>query len=478
MTTDRREFLRNSLFGTATMAWMSPTGANPWLPRPLGTGRSHAPDRPPTRFIFMHRGNGLWPRVMVPPSFSTEATRKEKRKESYEVDLDGHELPSWLTPLQQHVSNLTLLQGLSGKMCTTGHHSWCSSLGVYKANERLSSILWATVDFELARMFPSPVGHIEMACFPTGGGNARGSLDGIAKGFSARGPRQPNYAFGSPFVALEELFRSVSKDATARQRYELDRRLLTFVAHNEGDTAALLNGHEKAKVQGYADAVQNIRDRNAKIDAMADRIRRHVPTLDPGLTDAMTTFERQVAHTDVILGALISGLTNVAAFTVDELGHRYTGITGIEGEKVNMHDVGHGKSFGGVDAAEIRARARTHHMTLVDRIVTRLKSVPEGDGTMFDHTMVLYFPDSGETHHSHGTEFPFVVVAGDRVGIDLRRRYIRLPGYGQPGHKTLGNWYTTLLNAHGNPVEHFGAKDVGLDKFGIDQRGPIEQFLR
>ena len=29
----------------------------------------------------------------------------------------------------------------------------------------------------------------------------------------------------------------------------------------------------------------------------------------------------------------------------------------------------------------------------------------------------------------------------------------------------------------GNPIEHYGAHDVGLNKFGIDQTGPIRQFL-
>ena len=52
----------------------------------------------------------------------------------------------------------------------------------------------------------------------------------------------------------------------------------------------------------------------------------------------------------MLLSALISGLTNVVAFTVDELGHHYTGIPGIENEKVNMHDVGHNKTIAGVEA--------------------------------------------------------------------------------------------------------------------------------
>ena len=112
-------------------------------------------------------------------------------------------------------------------------------------------------------------------------------------------------------------------------------------------------------MQNYADSVESIRDRNRKIDAMAEVIRKHVPKLDAKYLDPnVNTLDRQIGHSEVLLGALISGLTNVVAFTVDELGHRYTGIPGIEGEKVNMHDVGHNKSIGGLSAETIRERAR------------------------------------------------------------------------------------------------------------------------
>ena len=47
----------------------------------------------------------------------------------------------------------------------------------------------------------------------------------------------------------------------------------------------------------------------------------------------------------------------------------------------------------------------------------------------------------------------------------------------QEGHKTLGNLYTTLLNACGNPIKHYGEFDLGLNKYRIDQSGPIKQFL-
>ncbi|MDB4638164.1 MAG: DUF1552 domain-containing protein [Planctomycetaceae bacterium] len=462
---DRREFLTHSLLATSALS-VSPAAL--FSAQPTGS-------QPPTRFIFVHKGNGLLPESLVPPSFDKQQLEGENRKDACDVDLDGHDLPNWMNPIAAHRDNLTLLQGLSGKMCTTGHHTWCSSLGAFKANERLNSIKWATVDFELAKLFPSPFEHIELACFPDGGGNARGNINGIEKGFSASGPMQPNYAFGSPKVALQELFKSVSTNETARKRYELQRRTLQFLAATESDLASDLGGIERTKVANYADAIQGVRGRNLRIDGMSNILQKYVPKLDTKyLAEDLSTVDRQFGLTEILLSTLISGMTNVVTFTIDELGTRYTGLPDLEGENINLHDVGHNKSIGGYEALEIRNKVRNQHMTLVDLIVTRLKNVPEGDGTMFDNTMLFYFSDNGETHHSKGTEWPFIVLAGDNTKLNLGRRYIRLPGYNKEGHKTLGNWYTTILNAYGHSIDHYGALDVALTR---DQQGPIKQFL-
>jgi hypothetical protein len=429
------------------------------------------------RFIFMHKGNGLFPDVMAPPSLSAEEVAKERGKQAFTVDLSKHELPDWMQPIGAHQSNLTILQGLSGMMCTTGHHTWQSSLGVYRANERLSSIKWATVDFELARLFPSPFEHIELACFPDGGGNSRGNIEGIDVGFSARGAGQPNYAFGSPKVALRELFKSVAADKNDQTRYALERKLLEFTAGSESSLAADLHGSERAKVANYADAVNDIRRRNDKVDGMADAIRKNLPQLDPKyLADSLTTIDRQRGHVEILLSTLIAGMTNVVAFTVDELGTPYTGLPGVENDPVNLHDVGHGKGFGKLTALEIRKAVRTQHMKLVDTIISRLKAVPEADGNMFDNTMLFYFADNGETHHSNGHEWPFLVFSGRNAKLDIAGRYIRLPKHGEVGHKTLGNWYTTILNAYGNPIKHFGDLDMALESKKLPQVGPITEF--
>ncbi|MFM9117851.1 MAG: DUF1552 domain-containing protein [Planctomycetota bacterium] len=466
---ERRDFLRAStLAGGGFML-------APWLRELLGapvTGKA------PRRFIFMHKGNGLFPEVMIPPSLSADESALEQAKQAFSVDLNKHELPDWMQPIGRHQNSLTILQGLSGMMCTTGHHTWQSSLGVYKANERLSSIKWATVDFELARLFPSPFEHIELACFPDGGGNSRGNIEGIDVGFSARAAGQPNYAFGSPKVALRELFKSVTADKDAQARYALERKLLEFTAGNESSLAGDLQGGERAKVANYAEAVNDIRRRNEKVDGMAEAIRRNLPQLDPKyLADSLTTVDRQRGHVEILLSTLIAGMTNVVAFTVDELGTPYTGLPGVENYPVNLHDVGHGKGFGNLTALEIRKAVRTQHMQLIDTIISRLKAVPEEDGNMFDNTMIFYFADNGETHHSNGHEWPFMVFSGRHAKLDIAGRYIRLPKHGEAGHKTLGNWYTTILNAYGHPIKHFGDLDMALESKKLPQVGPITEFL-
>lgn len=463
---NRRDFLKHSLL---TM------GSMPFVP---GLFANATAGNAPRRFVFVHKGNGLFPKVMVPPTLSPEELEKEKRKEAFDVSLADHDLPDWMGALNEHKDEMTILQGLSGKMCTTGHHTWQSSLGVYKANERPSSIKWATVDFELSKLFPSPMEHIEFACFPNSGGNSRGNIEGIEKGFSARGPQQPNYAFGSPKVAMEELFKSVAGEKDSQVKYELERKVLEFVAENQAELGQGLGGIERSKIFNYADSVQSIRERNQRVEAMGDVIRKHMPELDEKyFVENLNTIDRQEGFVEILLSTLISGMTNVVALTIDELGTTYTGVEDIENEKINLHDVGHNKGVKNFEAEEVREKVRRHHMDALDGIVSGLKSVPEDGGTMFDNTMVLYFPDNGETHHSHGTEWPFVVLAGKNCKLDIAGKYIRLPNYGEEGHKTLGNWYTTILNAYGNPIPHYGAIDTGLSKYGINQEGVIPRFL-
>ena len=116
-------------------------------------------------------------------------------------------------------------------------------------------------------------------------------------------------------------------------------------------------------------------------------------------------------------------------------------------------------------------------MAQVAKMVTKLKSVPEGNGTMFDNTTIIYFPETGAGHHGPDTEAPMVVMTGKKSKLDIAGRFIRLPFHATEGHKTLSNWYTTLLNAYGNPIEHYGDLDLVMTRKKMDQTGAIRQIM-
>ena len=80
-------------------------------------------------------------------------------------------------------------------------------------------------------------------------------------------------------------------------------------------------------------------------------------------------------------------------------------------------------------------------------------------------------------HHADLKEWPYLLIGGCGGRLKLGGRYLRYPGYGKRGHRTIGNWYTTLLNAHGNPIEHYGNLDLTLAKNGIPQTGPLRELM-
>jgi hypothetical protein len=144
---------------------------------------------------------------------------------------------------------------------------------------------------------------------------------------------------------------------------------------------------------------------------------------------------------------------------------------------VGIHPLGHDEAFGGVPAWKTREQIRISHVNQIKTIIDQLRQTPEGNGTMFDNTMIMYFPENGEAHHGIGLESPFLVMAGNNCHLNMSGRYIRLPYLGIEGHKTLGNWYTTLLNAHGNPIEHYGDLDLEMSRKKLPQTGAIKQLL-
>ena len=463
MALNRREFFKTTALGTTGLA-LTPS-FNQLLAAPADGVAST-----PHRFVFVRKSNGNLTNQFGLPSFSAEELKKHKEKEAFEVGLDKHELPGWLNALDGHKENMTILHGISMSVSGGGHYSYSGCMWAYKAGRNiLSNIKRATIDFELAKLFPSPFGHIEMSLAVPHGRDHR---TGIVSGYSAPAPKQRNYCYADPMTAYNELFKSV----TNTDEVASDNALLSYLHGQESQRLNGLDGDERLKISDQVDSLQSIRDRNTKVAALGDVITEHLPEIDPihanGGSDA-TLPQKQAAYTDIIVSALASGLTNVVTYTIDDLGTDITSLPEND-EKTNIHAVGHGQ---GGRSAFIRDVIKTHHMKQVKTLVTKLKAIPEGRGTMFDNTTIIYMPETGSGHHGPDTEAPMVIMSGKNSKLDIAGRYIRLPFHGTEGHKTLSNWYTTLLNTYGNPIKHYGDLDLTMQRNRLSQEGAIDQLM-
>ena len=456
----RKEFLKLSALGFGAMSLA------PAFHQAFAAANSNGT---PKRFIFIRKSSGIRPLEIALRDFTDSDKALDEKKEPLEADLDKHELPTWLRGLDAYKEHMTILQGLSAKMSENVHWSFSSVMGCFKSNRNtLSAIKRTTIDFELAKLFPSPFGHVELSF--------AGGRTGIVDGYSAPAPQTRNYCYADPETARNELFKSVLNPEAVNS----DNNMLSFLQSQEGLKVSGIKGHEKKRQEIRIDSIEAIRERNQQLVKISESLAKHLPEIAPvhanGGQNASTP-EKQAAMTDVLIAALKAGLTNVVTYTIDDLGTPITGLPGNETDRVGIHPLGHDEAFGGVPAWKTREQIRISHVNQIKTIIEALKQVPEGKGNMFDNTMIMYFPENGETHHGVGSESPFLIMAGENCNLNIAGRYIRLPYLGNEGHKTLGNWYTTLLNAHGNPIEHYGDLDPEMSRKKLPQTGAIKQLM-
>jgi len=464
MPTNRRHFLQTSALGAGTLGL---------LPSRAPLAAAPTSELGARRFVFIRKSNGVRPEEVALPTFTAAEKGLDSKKQAMEVDLHQHDLPVWLQGLAAYRSNMSILQGLSCKMSENGHWSYSSVMGAFKSGRNsLSGIKRATIDFELAKLFPSPYGHVELSLT----GNYSTYRTGIVAGYSAPAAHQRNYCYADPQTAYNELFKTVTDPGAV----DSDNAMLAFLQGEEFLKANVLQGYEKLKLSNHVSSIEEIQLRNLKLASLSDVIKQHLPQIDPihagGGLNASTP-EKQQAMSEILVAALATGLTNVVTYTIDELSTPIKGLVGNESDRISIHELGHNGGYSGVSADEIREKIRIGHVQQIATIVEGLQQVPEGQGNMFDNTVIMYFPENGEGHHSHGTEAPFVILAGDNCRLNMLGRYIRVPYHGTEGHKTLGNWYTTLLNSYGNPIEHYGDLDLEMSRKKLDQTGSIRQLM-
>ena len=440
------------------------------------------PLRGPQRFLFVVKCSGLTPAQLVPRELVGQMVEPAEKAgwpdrlrpvdTLTDLSLAQRTLPDSLQPLVPFKDHLTLLQGLSGRMCRGGHSAWYGALGCYHTGSEGSPGRAAspTIDGLLARALPAIFPHVGLTL---GGKVLSGVKDSVVyPGISALDTDRPLPYQASPQMAYKNLFGLVATGRAARAEQQLSALLLDHLVDDIQRLQRRIGGADQEKLDQYLGAFEDLRDRRRRLHGLEAQIRRHAPQVDDKYVSDVET-DRIEAHFDVAAATLISGLSNVVTVRPDTLDVTYRGL----GISKHVHGLGHAESVQGMTAVEARNRIRRFHIEQIARVATRLRSMPEGDGSMLDNTLIVYLSDAAEKHHGSCIEWPFLLLGG--LGARWRRpaggRYLQYPGYGKTNHHTIANFYNTLLHVVGQPQDQFGRFDLNLDP--ATQRGPLAELL-
>jgi hypothetical protein len=457
----RREFAKGLGLGAGSFA-LSPL---------LHQMEAHAAGRAegfPRRFVFVVKSSGLTPEGIRP-----EGLEVGDGSRLLDLKLKDYDLPPTLRSLDPFKEDMMILEGLSGCNFQGNHSSYYGALSCHHSPEKPAA---ATLDCMLGKLNPAPFKNYGFSPNGHSIGNNYGPTvqdTAVFPRISAYGQNKPMPYQASAEKAYRQLFGSALDLKTGGQReFALNANLLDFLKDDAKRLAKRISQEEREKLDHYLAAFDSVRARNVQLEGMQEAISKNAPEFSNQYTSTVFT-DRVSVFFDLASAALITGLTNTISIRADWLSVKYATF-GFK--RTSVHDIGHQKvTDNGLKRAAARDVIRKFQVDQVAKLAKRLKSVPEGDGTMLDNTMIIYFSDTGEAHHSQRREWPFVVVGGRGHKMKMAGRYLRYPKYTNEGHKTIGNWYNTILQANGGPSrEHFGQLDAKLKD--LDLRGPLSEL--
>lgn len=127
--------------------------------------------------------------------------------------------------------------------------------------------------------------------------------------------------------------------------------------------------------------------------------------------------------------------------------------------EAGVADPHHALSHHGNDPDKVARMARINrfHVSLFAEYLQKLKSTPDGDGTLLDHTLLLYGSGMGNPNVHDHVNLPAIVAGGTAHGMK-GGRHIRF-------EKTapLANLHLTLLDKAGVRVEKFADSSGKID---------------
>lgn len=375
------------------------------------------------------------------------------------------ELPPILRALEAHRDQVLMLGGLdlgAADKVRAGAHS--PSSGTYlncvpfRAITDTNVVAGTTMDQLAATQFRT---ETQIASLELGLENAGmlGACDGASCSLTN------TIAWSSPTTALpidndprsvfERLFGlSGSTDPAARRASrERSRSILDMLTDQLDRLTTRLGPRDEAKLDEYLTSVRDVERRIQMAEAQSGR---ELPVVDQPAGIPSDYGEHARLMMDLLVLAYQTDLTRVSTFM---LGHE---VSSRAYPEIGVPDSHHPLSHHANEPAKLERlhKVNAYHVQQFAHLVGKLAAIPEGDGTMLDHSLFLYGTGISESNAHSYHDLPIAVVGGKQAGV-TGGRYIRYP-QGTP----LANLHLTLLDKLGVRVESFGDSTGMLDALG------------
>lgn len=461
MTINRRNLLKGLSIGSGSFI------LNPILSRleAFASGQQISSKR----FVFVVESNGVHPGQMAPEGI-TRVARNERPlngpAEFIDVSLHDRKLPISLEPVSPWKDKITIVNGLSGRICGGGHSNDHGALGAVPGGRIGPTDIHETIDGALSKSLPSIFPHVGLGISKNLANNVVYSISALDKGKLLP-------IICNPQQALDTLFGSAADSGAAKQEFIAKNNILDFLRNDIKRIEKDLVGQEKEQFSAYLETFESLRNRQSRLNDIKLTLREKGPVVNDKYKSKVET-DRLDAQFDIAAASLICGLTNVVTISSaageQDFDINFSGL----GFKMGKHHIGHGGGENGKTSSEVYDIIRRFHFDLIAGLCKKLESIKEGDGTMLDNTVIVYLSDAAEAHHSRCWEWPMVVIGNINNRLKTGR-YIDYPGYAQTNHRTIANMYLTFLELANTPRDIFGMTDPNLKD--INQYGPLEELL-
>lgn len=277
------------------------------------------------------------------------------------------------------------------------------------------------------------------------GGCDTGYSCAYSNSISWRTETTPNPPESNPRAVFDRMFggASANLDPETREKRERYRgSILDFVVEDTRALQRSLGPTDRRKLDEYLYAVRTLERRIESNEVMAaDQVKLDVPESAPSDYGeyARLMFDLQVL-------AFQTDQTRVATFMMalegSDRAYREVGVTG------GHHGISHHQGDS-AKIADIR-KINRYHMEQFAYFLDRLQSIEDGDGTLLDHSIIVYGSGIGDGNRHNHNDLP-VLLAGNASGAIRSGRHIKYAD-----DTPLNNLYLNVLEHAGVPTDRLG----------------------